>query len=608
VKPSTGALALALTSTATAAAAQQQPGVPLDTLEVRVGSRASPALPVATRAVEVITAEQLRAAPVSTIAEALAWALGADVTPRSPAQADLAMRGSSFEQTLVLVDGVRMSDAQSGHFDLDLAVPLEQVERIEVLRGAASALYGADAMGGVVNVVTRRRGPALQARAQGGSWGTGTLALAGRAGRDGGLRADLAGEAGRSDGHREGTDWESLQLRAAVAAPLAGRTLRADAALASRDFGAAGFYGPYPSYERTDVATASLAWQADAGARSALEPRVSARRHGDDYVLRRENPAAYRNRHTSWQLGGELVGRHAVRDGLRAAAGVEAFRDLLDSNSLGERDETRAAGFAEVAAGRIGAATLTAGARADWHSAYGAFLSPSLAGAWWPADALRLRASAGRAFRAPTWTERYYDSPANVGNPDLDPERAWSAEAGADWTPRPGARLAVGGWVRRTDALIDWARPAGSPESEPWRTRNVRDATFRGLEAEAAAEVAGLRWTAQASALSVRAADAQGYASKYALRPLVESASLAAERALPAGLAVAARGRRVRRAGEDAHLLAATRLRWDGARAGVFLDVQNVFGEEYRDIVGQAAPGRAVVLGVRWGGTAGNRE
>lgn len=602
MKVSSGAAALALLSLASAAAAAaQQPEVALDTLEVRVGSRASAALPVATRAVEVVTAEQLRSAPVNTVADALAWALGADVTPRSPAQADLALRGSSFEQTLVLVDGVRMSDSQSGHFDLNLAVPLEQVERIEILRGAASALYGADAMGGVVNVVTRRRGPALQARAQGGSFGSGTVALAGRAGREGSLLADFAAEAARSDGHREGTDHRSLQLRAAAAAPLAGRTLRADLAYAGRDFGADGFYGPYPSYEETRVATASAAWQADAFARTSLEPRLSARRHDDDYVLVRDDPARYRNRHTSWQAGGELVGRHAFTNAVRAAAGAEVYRDLLESSSLGERDETRAAGFAEVAGGSVGEATLTAGARADWHSAYGAFLSPSLAGAWWPSSRLRLRASVGRAFRAPTWTERYYDSPANLGNPDLDPERAWSAEAGADWTPAPGIRLALGGWTRRTEALIDWARPAGAPESEPWRTRNVRDATFRGLEAEAAAEAGGIRWTARGAALSVRSEDAEGYVSKYALRPLVETASLSAERGLPAGLGVALRARRERRLGEDAHLLAETRLRWDGTQAGLFLDVRNLFDEEHADIVGQPAPGRSVSLGVRWG-------
>ena len=76
-------------------------------------------------------------------------------TARCGWTADLSIRGSTFEQVLVLVDGVRMSDPQTGHFDLDLAVPLERVERIEILRGPASAVYGADALGGVVNVVTR---------------------------------------------------------------------------------------------------------------------------------------------------------------------------------------------------------------------------------------------------------------------------------------------------------------------------------------------------------------------------------------------------------------------------------------------------------------------
>ncbi|HEX7243090.1 MAG TPA: TonB-dependent receptor [Longimicrobiaceae bacterium] len=450
MKPSAVPVVLALLPLASALAAQR-PGAVLDTLEVRVGSRASPALPVATRAVEIVTAEQLRAAPVSSVAEALAWAMGVDLMARSPAQADVAMRGSSFEQVLVLVDGVRASDAQSGHFDLDLAVPLEQVERIEVLRGAASALYGADAVGGVVNVVTRRGGPGLAARAQGGTFGAGALAVAGRAGSAGGLRADLAAEASRSGGHRPGTDHRSLQLRGALAAPLAGRTLRADAGWGSRDFGADGFYGPYPSYEETRVATASLAWAGGAGAGTAVEPRLSVRRHDDDYVLRREEPDGYRNRHTSWQTGGELVVRRAAGPGVRAAAGAEAYRDVLRSANLGNRAETRAAGFAELAAGRTGAATASAGARADWHSAYGAFFSPSLAGAWWPRSALRLRASLGRAFRAPTWTERFYRSPANLGTPDLDPERAWSAEAGADWTPAPGrgGRWAGGRAVRR---------------------------------------------------------------------------------------------------------------------------------------------------------------
>ncbi|HKK08312.1 MAG TPA: TonB-dependent receptor plug domain-containing protein, partial [Gemmatimonadota bacterium] len=126
----------------------------LDTLVVsaagRTGGRAA-----ATRDLEVLGRDAIEATPARTVAGLLRWAAGVDVRPRSPAQADLSLRGSSFEQVLVLVDGVPVNDPQTGHFDLDVAVPLASVERIEILRGPASATFGADAVGGVVNIVTR---------------------------------------------------------------------------------------------------------------------------------------------------------------------------------------------------------------------------------------------------------------------------------------------------------------------------------------------------------------------------------------------------------------------------------------------------------------------
>ncbi|HSG48974.1 MAG TPA: TonB-dependent receptor plug domain-containing protein, partial [Longimicrobiales bacterium] len=138
------------------ALAVAQPGVGqtpllLDTLHVAVDSR----LASGAGAVQVLDAEELAALPVRSVEEALRWGLGIDLQRRSAAQADLSIRGSTFEQVLVLVDGVRMSDPQTGHFDLDLTVPLDRVERIEILRGPASAVHGADAVGGVVNVVTK---------------------------------------------------------------------------------------------------------------------------------------------------------------------------------------------------------------------------------------------------------------------------------------------------------------------------------------------------------------------------------------------------------------------------------------------------------------------
>jgi hypothetical protein len=112
-----------------------------------LGSRVSAELPLRTRSVQVLDRPTLESLPARSVAEALRWATGWSLGSRSPAQTDLSIRGGSFEQVLVLVDGVRMSDPQTGHFDLDLAVPLDRVERIEILRGPASAQYGSDAWG-----------------------------------------------------------------------------------------------------------------------------------------------------------------------------------------------------------------------------------------------------------------------------------------------------------------------------------------------------------------------------------------------------------------------------------------------------------------------------
>lgn len=583
----------------------QQRAIPLDTLRVEASSRAGAEIATGTRAVEVIGADRIRRSPARTVGELLQWAFGVDVMPRSPALVDVAIRGSSFEQVLVLVDGVRASDAQTGHFDLDLAVPLDQIERIEIVRGSGSALHGADAMGGVIHLVTRK-GRGSSARVEAGSFETRALSLS-HALRAGGVRADGGLELQRSDGHRVGTDYRTALGRVSLGLPLAGRALEADFGYAARDFGASRFYGDYPSYEETRTATASLAWRAAPGARLALEPALSVRSHDDDFVLWRDEPARYRNQHSTLQAGGEIVARYAASPLLRVAAGGEAYVDRLRSRRLGDREEARGALLGELVAGRVGALTATAGLRLDHHEAFGEFWSPSVAAAWWPAAGLRVRSSLGRAFRTPTWTERYYQDPANIGSPDLRPERAWTAEAGFDAYPLRALRVAGAAFVRDASNLIDWAKPAGAPSSTPFRTRNVKDATFRGVEAEVEVDdLYGVRVAAQGSWLSLDASDAAGFASKYALRPLSEVLALSADRAVTRGLTLGLRAQRARRTPlpgrtEAPYLLLDGRAGYQLARGRVYLDARNLTDEGYLDVVGGEAAGRALLIGVELG-------
>lgn len=596
---------LAGLAAAAAPAATQTPPYVLDSLHVTVGSRVSPELPLATRAVEVLTAEDLARRPVRTVHEALASALGVDLLARSPAQADVAIRGGGVEQVLVLVDGVRVNDAQTGHFDLDLAVPLDDIERIEILRGPGSAVYGADAFGGVINIVTRRRArTGMAARADGGSFGSVGAAASAHYGGDA-VRAGATAEHRRSDGHRPGTDYEITTAHATVEAPLAGRPLRARVGVARRAFGAAKFYtspeAPFDEFETTRVLSAAVAWDAPVSAPFALEPRLAVRRHDDDFVLQRDDPAFYRNVHRTWQLGGELTARYAA-ERVRLVVGGEAYRDVLESTSLGDRDAERAALFAEAGTGRSGGSLLSAGLRADWHSAFGAFVAPSVAAAHWLRPDFHLRASVGRAFRAPTWTDRYYSDPANVGDPDLDAERGWEGELGAELAAGRAA-VSLSGFVRTTTSLIDWARPAGADPTEPWRTMNIESATFRGLElAVEGLTLLGARAAARGTVVSFDAETGGDFESKYALRPLTRQLSLDVEPPTIAGIDLFLRGTYARRPGEDGHARVDARLARAFGAARVFVDATNLTDTDYLDVSRMPAPGAAIRVGLEWGG------
>ncbi len=581
--------------------AQQVP-IPLDTLMVQVGSRVRSRLPVLTRSIRIFERDEILDLPVRTVSELLAWATGVEIQSRSPAQSDLSVRGAGFEQVLVLVNGVRMSDPQTGHFDLDLAVPLEEVERVEILRGPASALYGADAVGGVVNIVTSQDQPGVRARVEGGSWGTARMSVEGGLEGTGGGSLQAGGELARSDGHRAGTDYQTLLLHLSGVHPLGRGQLRGELGLSRRDFGARDFYAPYPSFERTRTYTSALRWSPASHGALSLEVGGAFRRHEDDFTLIRENPAAYRNRHASSQSGADLALRVTPGNGLELAFGGEMFWDFLRSSSLGDRTEPRGAAFGEMVVGKGGDGVFSLGLREDWHHGFGAFFSPSVSASYRLGSRLRLRTSLGRSFRAPTWTERYYQDPANVGRADLRPERAWSGEVGADLMGGSSADLSLTAFVRRSTDLIDWARTVNAPESTPWETRNVKEATFRGLEADLGLEGPWhSRWSLGGTVLSLTSENAGGLLSKYALRPLRERLVVGVRRSLGPDLSVALQAQRGRRTGEEPFHRVDLRTSLRLGSAWLYLDATNLADEVYPDITGAAAPGRALFLGIQLG-------
>jgi iron complex outermembrane receptor protein len=585
-----------------AAHAQGEPAadpVAVDPVVVTAGRLPLPA--ASAGRVEVITREQIAQLPDHSVEELLSGIAGVDVRRRGPGgvQADVSIRGASFEETLVLLDGVPLTDPQTGHHAFDLPVTVAEIERIEVLKGAGSRAFGPNAFGGVINIVTRRpagRALALEARAGSDGLRAGSASASVDAG---GFAARLAASGSRGDGSRYNSDFELGTVSLAAAVPAGPASLALNAGATDKDFGANGFYSDrYPNQrERTKVAFASLGTEVGTGA-VRVAPRVFWRRHEDRYVLDFERPAFYENRHET------EVGGAEVRTTLESAAGLTVLggdlaQENIDSSSLGDHGRTRAGLFVNHRVGLGERASLAAGAFAAYHTDWGWKLWP---GADFGVDlgrGARLFLTADKSYRVPTYTELYYRSPASVGNPDLAPEQAWSYEIGAEWRGR-GRRAGLSFFRRDGTDLIDWVR---ADPALPWQALNRTEVRTVGLEA-------GYEWRSAAAAAVLRrlragyvwldsSRAAAGVESKYVLDHLRHQAVLEAEHALGARFAETWRFAWEQRLGGDAYFLAETRIRRPIAHGELYLEATNLFNASYAEIGGIPGTGRQVAAGLK---------
>ncbi|MGE0405108.1 MAG: TonB-dependent receptor plug domain-containing protein [Candidatus Korobacteraceae bacterium] len=391
-------------------------------------------------------------------------------------QADLSIRGSTFGQSLVLLNGLRINDAQSGHHNLDIPLPLESISRIEVLRGAGSTFHGADAMGGAVNFIAEpSEASELRLRAGGGNFGFNQQRVLGSMVRDG-WSETLTLNRDFSTGFRPGRDFRSSSASSQTRLDSAWGATDILLAGSDRPFGADQFYGNFNSWERTK------SWFASVGQQLGEKTRVAGayRRHTDNFILYRDRPQVSANNHISESWQGvarrvETLGRNS-----NLSYGVDAQGDQIDSNNLGRRGRNRGAGYVNLDLRTVQRFSFSIGAREEIFSGGRSEFLPSIAAGMWLHPSFKLRAGVSRAFRLPTYTDLYYQDPATQGNPNLRPESAWSFEAGADWAPSGRVSAGATFFHRRDRDVIDYIR---SVPGQRFQATNIHDLQFTGAEA-----------------------------------------------------------------------------------------------------------------------------
>jgi len=572
----------------------------------------------ASATVRVVTRDEIAAMPgVRALSDVLMTIAGIDVRRRGPngAQADIGIRGSDFNGTLLLVDGQPATDPESGHLSADFDVPLYAVERIEVLSGGGSSLWGSNAVGGVVNIVTR-----------GADMGRANMQCETRYGHGsdsldaGGYRAAMRVSESvsaavdwsrtESSGFRDDTEFASSLLRVSGRWDSGLGPVTLGLGYASRTYGAYGFYGTaYPNQqESTRTRTATLSSTLALGGWT-LMPSAFVRTHHDDFVLERTDPAFYENLHDALTGLLRTAARHALFGG-SLAFGVEAGRETIASTNLGSHGRNHGAVFAEFAHGwgdgAPGTGGLNAGLRADAYEGYGSRLSPYAGVSREVLPRLTLRASYGTSFRVPSFTELYYVDPQNAGNPNLRPEKAWNVEAGAAIVAGD-VTFDAAFFHRHATDLIDFVR---SSESDPWRARNVREAVTDGIEAS-------LDWSRERPTFltqfrvqaaytfvdlaSLSAAADGATQGKYVLDPLHAKWDVAAGIALPLRLGATSRLSYLSRPSfEDGVWLVSARLSWQAFQGRIlefFVDGENLGNVRYEEVPGVPLPRRTLFGG-----------
>ena len=561
--------------------------------------------------VRVIDAAEIEALGFSHALDAIATAPGVTVNQNGTfgGSASVRIRGASSDQTLVLIDGVSVNDASAPGGGFDFArLDTENIERVEILSGPQSTLWGTDAIGGVVAITTKRPGPGLGGNlfAQAGAYGTvrggASLSNAGSAGdyRLAATRLNTNGLS-RSDarnGNTEDDGLQSLTLSAQGGLNLPGG-MHLDGSLLWNDseaefdsflFGAQGNVADGDELSETEELSGHLALQA---------PLLDGRLDNLLLVGRAEiDRRNFSDGSLSFQARGERTlfryqGTLAIDARNTLAVGAER-----EESTANQRDSSLNGLFALYEWQPVEALTLTGGLRSDHHEKFGSQTTARIAAAYRPASGVTLRGSWGQGFKAPTiFQTTFFCCGATSANEALAPERSEGFDIGAEWRSSSGrGHLSLTLFRQDTEHLIDFSFAIGGYQ-------NIDEVESKGIEVAAGWNVTR-SLALSANYAYIKATEGDGTA----LRRLPRHSSDIVLSFDPAGpfsgnVLLRYNGRETN--GDGSRLNDWTRIDINARyqvtdRFELFGRIENLLDAHYQQILGYGTPGLSGSVGVRW--------
>lgn len=445
--------------------------------EVEVtGKRSQAVFSEVSRIVVTIQREEIEQSGIQSITELLDFASNVDIRQRGAAgvQADVNIRGGSYDHALILINGVSMNDPQTGHFGMDIPVDVEAIEKVEILEGSAARVLGTGAFTGAINIITRI-GNSSSLNASKTLGGYGFKRQYAHAGFPlGSWNSHVSISSAASDGYDYNTDYriENLYYRGSLYQQSGSFDVQGGMQLKS--FGAGGFYSPrYPDqYEKTNMFFGSVKFST--GNRWRVTPLVHWRRKKDHFQLIRHNPDFYENFHLTDTYGGQLIVSYS-KNRYSVWTGLDIRYEHIFSNNIGKesihpkrvrgsdsawytrqygRTNYRLFHEEDFQIGKLG---ITAGLMVNWNSGFNNHpaVIPGLDISFCASEELTLFSSINRALHLPTFTDLFYVDPVNQGNLELDPNKMVSVEGGMKFS-KDDIKYNVTGFLNSGRGMTDW--------------------------------------------------------------------------------------------------------------------------------------------------------
>ncbi|MBN2756664.1 MAG: TonB-dependent receptor [Bacteroidales bacterium] len=472
--------------------------------EIKVSAYRSPILfSEASRTITIINKNEISSSPASSFSEILKMNTNVDIRERGVygTQSDINLRGGSFSQNLILINGIRFNDSQTGHFQLNLPIEINDIERIEILKGSGSRVFGNNAFSGAINIITSNEN-------------TQNLKLSLFTGENqlfGGYISSnfsiknysnyISISKKISDGYKENTDFDISNIFYSGNLKFNSSSIQFQTGYLDKSFGANSFYTPvYPNqFEQNKTTFANLKFSLDKKIKSSYSAYW--RKNYDRFELFRDNPAPWytgHNYHVTNTYGASINTNISSKLG-NSSIGIDYSIEKILSNKLGEelseqisipnednlyythgKSRENTSIFFEHNF-KLEKLSISTGIMLNYNSMYNWQYYPGIDVNYPITENIKIFSSVNYSGRLPSFTDLYYVGPSNIGNINIKPENALNYEIGTKYITN-SLLIQTSIYRREGKNIIDWVKL--NPD-DLWQSNNLTEVISNGFEISA---------------------------------------------------------------------------------------------------------------------------